>query len=178
MALCGPAFIKPSMNSPGPCRRSVLNCRRYTTPTLMTTPRKWLFIWLFKRIRSPTKKVLYANEHLTQRIVKMSADQSNMPLSRLIRLVTSSRFTVRHHWMPGTVGMRSNRCTQHFVINDFIGERIIEQATVVRDQVATGQPSSYQPHLHAGSLSAAGRHDQQLRHYTGKPAVFINRKSQ
>ncbi|MBT6571254.1 MAG: taurine dioxygenase, partial [Gammaproteobacteria bacterium] len=81
------------------------------------------------------KKALYVNEHFTRRIVEMNSTESEMLLSYLTRWVSHPRFTVRYHWRPGTIGIWDNRCTQHFVLNDFEGERIIQRVTVVGDQV-------------------------------------------
>ena len=108
------------------------------------------------------KKALYVNEHFTRRIVEMNSTESEMLLSYLTRWVSHPRFTVRYHWRPGTIGIWDNRCTQHFVLNDFEGERIIQRVTVVGDQVEGHGAPQWQPWLRDGRLSATSRHDRQL----------------
>jgi taurine dioxygenase len=106
--------------------------------------------------------VLYVNEHFTRRIVELSAPESEVLLRYLTQFVTQPRFTVRYQWQPGTLCMWDNRCTQHFVLNDFVGERIIERVTVMGDEVDAFEPSLEQPYARPGPLSAASRHDRQL----------------
>jgi taurine dioxygenase len=111
------------------------------------------------------KKALYVNEHFTRRIVEMNATESEALLSYLTRWVSNPRFTVRYHWQPGTIGIWDNRCTQHFVLNDFEGERIIQRVTVVGDQVEGDGTPRWKPWLRDGRLSATSRHDRQLYMY-------------
>jgi taurine dioxygenase len=116
------------------------------------------------RVHPETKrKALYVNEHFTRRIVEMNATESDALLPMLTRWVTNPRFTVRYHWTPGTIAMWDNRATQHFVLNDFVGERIIQRVTVMGDEVNAAQPSPWKPWiLQNDTLSAASRHDRQL----------------
>ena len=82
------------------------------------------------------RAALYVNEHFTRRLVEMTAQESDILLGYLTKWVASPKFTVRYSWEPGTVCIWDNRCTQHFVINDFEGERVIERITVMGDEVA------------------------------------------
>lgn len=106
------------------------------------------------------RKVLFVNEHFTRRIVELSHEESTYLLSFLTRWVTSPRFTVRYRWTQGTVAMWDNRCTQHSVLNDFEGERVIQRVTVMGDRPRAAAPPRWQPHINP--LSAASRHDRQL----------------
>ncbi len=108
------------------------------------------------------KRVLYVNEHFTRRIVEMNATESDALLNYLTKWVSNPRFTVRYQWSPGTVGIWDNRCTQHFVLNDFEGERIIQRVTVVGDEVQGAEPPRWEPYIRDGRLSATSRHDRQL----------------
>ena len=65
------------------------------------------------------RAALYVNEHFTRRLVEMTAQESETLLGYLTKWVASPKFTVRYSWEPGTVCIWDNRCTQHFVINDF-----------------------------------------------------------
>ena len=55
--------------------------------------------------------------------------------------------------------------TQHFVVNDFAGERIIRRVTVMGDVVEGAEPPPWQPWVREGRLSATSRHDRQLYMY-------------
>jgi taurine dioxygenase len=108
------------------------------------------------------KKLLYVNEHFTRRIVEMNATESDMLLGYLTRWVSSPKFTVRYNWQADTIAMWDNRCTQHFVLNDFEDERIIQRVTVVGDVVkGVGEPK-WQPWIRSGRMSATSRLDRQL----------------
>ena len=108
------------------------------------------------------KKSLFVNEHFTRRIVEMNWSESKMLLEHLTNWVKDPQFTVRYHWSEGTIGMWDNRCTQHHVLNDFEGERIIQRVTVVGDEVEGATPIKWQPFLRQGPLTATSRHDRQL----------------
>ena len=108
------------------------------------------------------RRALYVSEHFTRRIVEMNAEESAALLAYLTRWVSSPRFTVRYRWSEGTVAMWDNRCTQHFVLNDFEGERIIQRVTVMGDRpLGVGAPR-WSPHVGKGRVSAMSRHDRQL----------------
>merc|ERR1711865_1124428 len=52
-------------------------------------------------------------------------------------------FTVRHRWSAGTICMWDNRTTQHCVLQDFTGERVIQRVTVTGDApTGTNGPTS------------------------------------
>ncbi len=88
------------------------------------------------------RRALYVNEHFTRRIVELNHGESELLLGYLTRWVTSPRFTVRYRWRQGTVAMWDNRCTQHFVLNDVVGERLVQRVTVMGDEVAGPGPRS------------------------------------
>ena len=117
------------------------------------------------------KKVLYVNEHFTRRIVEMTMDESDMLLSHLTKWVTQPQFTVRYHWTEGTIAMWDNRSTQHYVVNDFDGERIIQRVTVMGDKVNASSNPRWKTALRDG-YSAVTTHDKQLiNHLKGKEAI-------
>ncbi len=119
------------------------------------------------------KKALYVNEHFTRRIVEMNATESEALLRYLTDWVKNPRFTVRYHWTEGCIGIWDNRCTQHFVLNDFEGERIIQRVTVMGDVVEAASAPQWPPYLRPGRLSAMSRHDRQLYEY-----LKVNRPDQ
>ena len=111
------------------------------------------------------KKSLFVNEHFTRRIVELSHHESQMLLPYLARWASNPRFAVRYHWSEGTIAMWDNRCTQHFVLDDFDEERIIQRVTVMGDEPKPASPSRWQPFVTSGAPGAAGRHDRQLKEY-------------
>jgi taurine dioxygenase len=61
--------------------------------------------------------------------------------------------------------MWDNRCTQHFVLDDFDEERIIQRVTVMGDEPEGAGPPRWEPFLTSGAPGAGGRHDRQLKAY-------------
>jgi len=110
------------------------------------------------------RKALYVNEHFTRRIVELNATESETLLRYLTGWVSQPRYTVRYRWSEGTVAIWDNRCTQHFVLNDFEGERIIHRVTIMGDR-PEGSGARWEPWIRPGRLSAASRHDRQLALY-------------
>lgn len=112
------------------------------------------------------EKVLYVSEHFTRRIVELTHIESEALLSLLTGWVRTERFTVRYRWTKGTIAMWDNRCTQHHVLNDFVGERIIQRVTVTGDRpegaVSLDKPR-YEPRVEM--KKATGRFDRQLSHF-------------
>lgn len=110
------------------------------------------------------RKALYVNEHFTRRIVEMSGAESDMLLGYLTKWVQQPAFTVRYRWQAGTIGMWDNRFTQHYVVNDFVGERVIERVTVMGDR-PEGNAPRWRPYPESTGRSAMSRHDRQLNRF-------------
>lgn len=110
-------------------------------------------------------KSLYVNEHFTRRIAELNWSESDTLLSYLTEWVKNPRFTVRYRWTEGCVAIWDNRCTQHFVLNDFDGERIVQRVTVMGDVVEGSREPRWDPYVRPGPLSAISRHDRQLAAY-------------
>ncbi len=108
------------------------------------------------------RKVLFVNEHFTRRIVELSVPESELLLGYLRRWIAKPRFTVRYCWKPGTVAMWDNRCTQHFVLNDFEGERVIRRVTVMGDD-PQGEAPKWEAYSRPGGKSDTSRHDRVLQ---------------
>ncbi len=123
------------------------------------------------RVHPVTKrKSLFVNEHFTRRLVELSHEESDVLLGYLTRWVSQSRFTVRYRWSEGTVAMWDNRCTQHFVLNDFDAERIIQRVTVTGDTPEGACPPRWEPYVRTQNPGASSRHDSQLNEYLGRRA--------
>ena len=111
------------------------------------------------------EKARYVNEHFTRRIVEMNAFESETLLTFLTRWVQNPRFTVRVRWTPGAIGMWDNRVTQHFVLNDFDGERVIQRVTVLGDRPAGAGAPRWQPWTTRAKLAATSHWDGQLSRF-------------
>jgi taurine dioxygenase len=109
------------------------------------------------------RRSLFVNEHFTRRIVELSHDESDALLGFLTRWATNPNFTLRYPWTQGTIAMWDNRCTQHCVLNDFEGERVIQRVTVMGDEPEPAAPPRWEPYIKP--FSAASRHDRQLKAY-------------
>ncbi len=124
------------------------------------------------------RRSLFVNEHFTRRIVELSHEESQTLLGYLTRWVTNPRFTVRYRWTQGTVAMWDNRCTQHYVLNDFDEERIIQRVTVMGDVPEAASPARWEPYVRGRYAGASSRFDRQLNQYLGRRAQSLeaNRK--
>ena len=114
------------------------------------------------------RKSLFVNEHFTRRIVELSVEESDHLLRYLTRWVQNPRFSIRYRWSKGTVAMWDNRCTQHFVLNDFDEERIIQRVTVMGDQPEAASPTKWQPYVRLENPGATSRYDLQLNKFLGQ----------
>ena len=107
------------------------------------------------------RRSLFVNEHFTRRIVELSEAESDLLLGHLTRWIQQPRFTVRYRWAAGTVAMWDNRCTQHHVLNDFVGERVVQRVTVMGDEPESAVPlPRWEPH---GSRTATFWRDTEMR---------------
>ena len=76
-------------------------------------------------IRHPEtgRAALYANSVYTIGIEGMPDDEAQPLLQRVFKHSVNENFTCRLRWRSGTIAIWDNRCTQHFAINDYAGER-------------------------------------------------------
>lgn len=104
------------------------------------------------------RKCLYVNGQFSERFVELSHEESTNLLDFLRAYATHPRFTVRYHWTQGTLAMWDNRCTQHAVLNDFAGTRVIQRVTILGD-LPEGLPSRYAAYPRPTQMSSAGSRD-------------------
>jgi taurine dioxygenase len=123
------------------------------------------------------RKSLFVNEHFTRRIVELSHDESDNLLGYLTGWVSNPRFTMRYRWSEGTIAMWDNRCTQHFVLNDFDEERIIQRVTVMGDEPVAACESRWQPYTRLEKAGATSRYDIQLNKHLGTRARTLESNS-
>lgn len=82
---------------------------------------------------------LYVNRQFTTRIVQLSRGESDALLGYLYSFSEQPMFNCRYSWTEGTIGIWDNRTTQHYVVNDFEGPRLISRVTITGDDP---QPAS------------------------------------
>ena len=109
--------------------------------------------------------VLYVNEHFTRRIVELSHEESEQLLSFLTKWVQKPDFSVRYKWSTNTIAIWDNRSTQHFVVNNFHGERIIQRVTVTGDVIEPFGELNHDAWTNHNKFSAKSRNDLQLIGY-------------
>lgn len=83
------------------------------------------------------RKGLYVSRGHTTHFKDMTAEESAPLIGFLADHVVRPEFTCRMKWEPGTLIFWDNRCTQHFAINDYVGERRrMHRVTLVGDRPA------------------------------------------
>lgn len=84
-------------------------------------------------IRHPIsgRKALYVNSAFTIRFRGWTEDESYPLLQYLYRHAARPEFTYRFQWEKGSVAFWDNRCTWHYALNDYQGDRrIMHRITV------------------------------------------------
>jgi len=69
------------------------------------------------------RRALYLSRAHTVRFVGMTAEESKPMIDYLADYAVRPDFTCRMKWEVGTLGIWDNRCTQHYALNDYPGER-------------------------------------------------------
>ncbi len=69
------------------------------------------------------RKLVFVNPAFTTRIAGMSKPESKPILSYLYDQITRPEHVFRHRWSANDVVMWDNRCTQHYALNDYHGQR-------------------------------------------------------
>ena len=83
-------------------------------------------------VRDPVtgKPALYVNSGYTERILGLTARESDSLLSMLFDHVNTPDFHVRLHWDTHTIVIWEERITQHRAINDYTGRRILHRIVI------------------------------------------------
>jgi taurine dioxygenase len=69
------------------------------------------------------RRALYLNRAHTVRFDGMTAEESKPMINYLADKAVRPDFTCRMRWEVGTLGIWDNRCTQHYALNDYPGQR-------------------------------------------------------
>ncbi|MBV9521649.1 MAG: TauD/TfdA family dioxygenase [Alphaproteobacteria bacterium] len=77
------------------------------------------------------RKALYVNRSHTIRFEDMTEAESQPLIDWLALHAVRPDHTCRLSWAPGTLAIWDNRCTQHYAINDYHGQRRVMQRLTV-----------------------------------------------
>jgi taurine dioxygenase len=81
------------------------------------------------------RKLLYVNENFTTRIMGIPKAESDLLLEFLFHHIPRPDFQVRFHWEEGSMAFWDNRCTQHYAVPDYTGERrVMHRVTLTGDR--------------------------------------------
>ena len=69
------------------------------------------------------RKGLFVNRNFTQNFKGWTVAESTPLLEYLYEHSVRPEFTCRFRWQPGSIAFWDNRCTQHFALNDYQGQR-------------------------------------------------------
>ena len=83
------------------------------------------------------RKALYVNRAHTVAFKDMTEAESAGLLGTLFEHAARPEFTCRFRWRAGSLALWDNRCTQHYPINDYHGQRrVMHRATIEGDRPA------------------------------------------
>ncbi len=81
------------------------------------------------------RKALYVNKIYTTRFADMTEAESRPLLDFLYAHATRPEFTCRYRWRQGSLAMWDNRCTLHYAVNDYDGQRrLMHRTTITGDR--------------------------------------------
>ena len=77
------------------------------------------------------RKSLFVNPIYTLRFADMTEAESRPILEQLYAHAVRPEFTCRLHWREGDLAIWDNRCTLHYAVNDYDGQRRLMHRTMV-----------------------------------------------
>ena len=77
------------------------------------------------------RKALFVNAIYTTRFENMTEAESRPILDFLYRHCERPEFTCRFRWAQGSLAIWDNRCTMHYAVNDYDGQRRLMHRTTV-----------------------------------------------
>jgi taurine dioxygenase len=87
------------------------------------------------------KRALYVNSNFTTRLCQLEQTESDTLLEFLLRHLQRPDFQVRFTWDENSVALWDNRCTQHYAIPDYTGQRRVMNRVTVEGEVPYFDPS-------------------------------------
>lgn len=98
---------------------------------------------------------LFVNRQFTKRILQLSPGESDALLAYLYAFSEQPQFNCRYSWTAGTVAIWDNRATQHYVVNDFAGRRVLTRVTILGDHPEPAADTTRWPDYEVKRFSAA-----------------------
>jgi alpha-ketoglutarate-dependent taurine dioxygenase len=80
------------------------------------------------------RKALFANELWTERIVELSAAESDQLLALLFQHVKSPLFSIRWQWQQNDIALWDNRSFAHYAVNDYSETRVMQKSILEGDR--------------------------------------------
>jgi taurine dioxygenase len=77
------------------------------------------------------RKALFVNSIYTTRFEDMTEAESRPLLDYLFEHCIRPEFTCRFRWAPGSLAIWDNRCTLHYAVNDYDGQRRLMHRTTI-----------------------------------------------
>jgi taurine dioxygenase len=87
------------------------------------------------------RRALYVNSNFTTRLCGLEQAESDTLLEFLLRHLQRPDFQVRFTWDEKTVALWDNRCTQHYAIADYTGQRRVMNRVTVEGERPYFDPS-------------------------------------
>jgi taurine dioxygenase len=84
------------------------------------------------------RKALFVNSIYTTRFEGMTPAESRPLLKFLYDHATQPEFTCRLRWRQGDLAVWDNRCTMHYAINDYDGQRRLMHRTTIKGERPVG----------------------------------------
>jgi taurine dioxygenase len=87
---------------------------------------------------SSRRKALFVNAIYTVRFENMTEAESRPLLDFLFQHCTRPEFTCRFRWKTGSLAIWDNRCTLHYAVNDYDGQRRLMHRTTIAGEPPVG----------------------------------------
>jgi taurine dioxygenase len=87
---------------------------------------------------SSRRKALFVNAIYTVRFENMTEAESRSLLDFLFQHCTRPEFTCRFRWKTGSLAIWDNRCTLHYAVNDYDGQRRLMHRTTIAGEPPVG----------------------------------------
>ncbi|MGE0118927.1 MAG: TauD/TfdA dioxygenase family protein [Dongiaceae bacterium] len=84
------------------------------------------------------RKALFVNAIYTTRFEGMTTAESKPLLEFLFAHATQPEFTCRLRWRTGDLAVWDNRCTLHYAVNDYDGQRRLMHRTTIKGERPVG----------------------------------------
>jgi taurine dioxygenase len=80
------------------------------------------------------RKCLFVNQGNTSHILGIHPKESRVLLDFLYKHATDAEHIYQHRWQPGDLVIWDNRCTMHYAIVDYVGDRYLHRTTVIGER--------------------------------------------